>query len=202
MNIELIRHGETALQARGCYQGRLDEPLSEAGKRALQPAGRVVSTVYVTPLRRTAETAAILFPGARQVVIPDLREMDFGAFEGRNYREMEQDADYRAWVDGFCRGRCPGGECREEFCDRVCRAFEALVRQMLAQNEKELVIVAHGGTQMAVMERFALPRRPYFDWHAASGQGYVLETTNRFPAKRLRLVGQTDYTRNTKEGRT
>lgn len=196
MKIELIRHGETALQKEGRYQGRLDAPLSQEGRHALKPQARAVDTVYVTPLKRTAETAAILFPGAKLVPVDGLREMDFGAFEGRSYQEMADDPDYRAWVDGFCRGRCPGGECQAEFCDRVCSAFAALVDAALARGEQALVIVAHGGTQMAVMERFAQPRRSYFDWHLGSAQGYVLDAEPWPTKRRLRLIGQTDYTKD------
>ena len=59
---------------------------------------------------------------------------------------MEQDADYRAWVDGRCVGRCPGGESMEEFAARTCPAFAALVQDALAQKREQLVVVAHGGT--------------------------------------------------------
>lgn len=196
MRIELIRHGETAYQAEGRYQGRTDVPLSESGRGALRPAARAVDTVYVTPLRRTAETAALLFPQAAQIAVDALREMDFGAFEGRNYREMAQDPAYRAWVEGGCLGRCPGGEGKADFCGRICPAFAALVDEALDQGAAELVIVAHGGTQMAVMERFAEPRRSYFDWHLKSGQGYVLDTSLWPSRRRLRLLGQTDYTKD------
>ena len=196
VRIELIRHGETAYQAEGRYQGRSDIPLSEAGRRALHQAARAVDTVYVTPLRRTAETAAILFPQAAQIAVEALREMDFGAFEGRNYQEMAEDPAYRAWVEGYCLGRCPGGESKDAFCRRVCLAFAALADEALDRGEAELVIVAHGGTQMAVMERFAVPQRPYFDWRLKSGQGYVLDTSLWPSQRRLRLLGQTDYTKD------
>lgn len=196
MKIELIRHGETLYQQEGRYQGRHDVPLSESGKQALKWAKHAVQRVYVSPLKRALQTAAILFPGAELLPVDDLREMDFGAFEGRNYQEMADDKDYRAWVDGFCQGRCPGGECREEFCERVCTAFAGLVDGALENGFSELVIVAHKGTQMAVMERFAEPRRSYFDWGLKSGQGYVLDTEPWLAQRRLRLIGQTDHTKD------
>lgn len=196
MRIELIRHGRTAWQAEGRYQGRTDLPLSGEGAAELRPSGRDPAAVYVTPLRRTAETAAILFPRAELIPVAALAEMDFGVFEGRNFREMERDEDYRAWVDGMCLGRCPGGESKEEFCARVCPAFAALVDRALARGEEEMIIVAHGGTQMAVMEAFALPRRPYFQWRRGSGQGYVLDTALWTARRRLQLAGETDYTKD------
>ena len=193
MRIELIRHGQTALQAERRYQGATDAPLSPEGKRMLRRAERCPDRVYVTPLLRTRQTAEILFPEAEQTVIPDLREMNFGDFEGRNYIEMAHDPDYRAWVDGMCRGRCPGGEDYQEFSARVCDAFAALLDHNAARGEDSLVIVAHGGTQMAVMERFAAEKRDYWSWQLPCGQGYLLETD--WPAdRRLHVAGRVDYT--------
>ncbi len=104
MEIELIRHGETLWQGQKRYQGRSDVPLSPAGRQALRPAEGCPAVVYVTALCRTGETAAILFPQARQVAVPGLEEMDFGAFEGRNFQDMADDPAYRTWVEGGCLG--------------------------------------------------------------------------------------------------
>ena len=159
MIVELIRHGATELSERRCYQGRLDTPLSEAGKNSLKASTDKHNVVYITNKRRTAETAALLFPEAEQRVVAGLREIDFGAFEGKNYLDMENDAEYRAWVEGGCWGRCPGGESRSEFSARVCDTFSALVESALAEGRKEVLIVAHGGTQMAVLERWGEPKK-------------------------------------------
>ena len=59
-------------------------------------------------MTRARQTAHILFPQAEQIVVPGLREMDFGTFEGRNYIEMENDPDYRAWVDSNCESSAAG----------------------------------------------------------------------------------------------
>mgnify|MGYP001033107403 CR=1 FL=1 len=193
MNIWLLRHGRTAFNGEGRYQGRTDVPLSPEGAAELIRAELAPPVVYVSPLRRTRQTAERLFPGVRQAVIRDLAEMDFGVFEGRNYAEMERDMEYRAWVDGGCEGRCPGGESRGEFCGRVCAAFSALAEG----KDTPLVIVAHGGVQMAVMERFALPERGYFDWSAPCGGGYVLEWEEDLwrQRRKLRLLREVRYTK-------
>ena len=175
MRVWLIRHGETELGASGRYQGALDTPLSARGRQRLRPADLTTDVVYVSPLRRAAETSAILFPKARQIVVDDLREMDFGVFEGRGWWEMEHDAAYRAWVDGGCLGACPGGEGRQSFSERVCAAFQKLVDEALIRGEETLVIVAHGGTQMAILERWGTPPRDYYDWKTGYGGGVVLE---------------------------
>lgn len=171
MLIYLLRHGETAWNAEKRYQGLTDIPLSDRGRAALRQADFSPERVYVSPLRRAAETAAILFPEARQVTVSDFREMDFGVFEGRTADEMAGDPAYRAWVAGGCRGRCPGGEDLAEFSDRVWAAFAKL----LEIEQERLVIVAHGGVQMAILERYARPHRDHFGWAAPCGGGFLLD---------------------------
>ncbi len=196
MKIEIIRHGETAWMPERKYQGISDIPLSETGKNKLEKAGYSPKTVYVSPLIRAKETAFCIFPEAEQQVIPGLSEMDFGVFEGRSADDMADDPDYRTWVDGMCRGRCPGGESTDEFCDRVCAAFEDLVNEWIS-DEKETacpsddpvrIIVAHGGTAMAVMERFSEEKRTFYEWYLKSGCGYILDTAPWKEKKQLKFL--------------
>lgn len=194
LRLELIRHGMTALSAEHRYQGRTDAPLSAAGRAALHAADITPARVIVTPLVRTQETAAILFPDVPQIVVPGLQEMDFGAFEGRNYLEMADDPDYRAWVDGLCLGACPGGESKAEYVERVTNAFGALLDQALDENWEDLVIVAHGGTQMAVLEAFADEPRDYYTWQRPCGHGYRLDAAAWQTRRQLTVLGETDYT--------
>ena len=170
MKLWLIRHGLTRLGEEKRYQGALDDGLSDRGRAELKRADFTPPRVYVSPMRRAGETAAILFPDSEQILVPDLREMDFGDFEGRAWWEMENDAAYRAWVDGGCTGRCPDGEERAGFSSRVIQAMEALLKS----REDELVIVAHGGTQMAVLERWGKPAREYYRWQTGCGCGWEL----------------------------
>jgi len=192
MNVYLLRHGRTICNEQRRYQGRLDVPLSPEGEAALRPALFSAELVYVSPLRRARQTARILFPAARQAVVPEFAEMDFGAFEARTADEMADDAAYRAWVNGGCEECCPGGEDRASFCARVCAAFETLVDGAAARGEARLVVVAHGGTLRAVMERFALPERGYFDWNAPCGGGFALAWEEPLwrEGRRLRLSGE------------
>ena len=174
MQVTLIRHSKTPGNAELRYNGRTDEPLSEEGVALAEQVGADlgVHRVCVTPLQRTQQTAVILFPEAEQIVVDDLREMDFGDFEGRSYTEMEHDQAYRAWVEGGCLAPCPNGEGREEFSDRVCAAFEGVVRAAAERGEETLTFVVHGGTIMAIMERFVRPRQDYYSYSVKNCQGY------------------------------
>lgn len=199
MKIWLIRHGITRLGEEQRYQGCLDEGLSEKGRDALLRAdlaypyvfggktGSMPACVYVSPARRARQTAEILFPQAEQIVIPGLREMDFGVFEGRSWREMQEDPDYRSWVDSGCEGQCPGGEDRASFSKRICSAFDGILdrefresgTEMRCAGEKRrgapIIIVAHGGTQMALLAERGSPPGDYFSRQTPCGCGWLLE---------------------------
>lgn len=185
MKVFLIRHGLTRLGEEKRYQGALDEGLSVHGSAALKPADFAPEQVYVSPMLRAKETASILFPNSEQRVIPDLREMDFGAFEGRGWWEMENDPAYRAWVDGGCTGRCPGGEDRTAYTARVCGAMEPL----LQSGTDPLVIIAHGGTQMAALGRWGEPERAYWQWQRPCGCGWTLA----WDGAKLHVLQEVDY---------
>ena len=182
------------------YQGQRDIPLSPAGRAQLRQADLRPETVYITPLCRTRQTAEVLFPGARLVEVKDLQEMCFGSFEGKNYVEMEHDADYQAWVQANCESKCPDGERKDDFSNRICSAFSALVDKALADGEELLVILAHGGTQMAAMERYALPRRGYYAWCGPNAGGYVLDAADWAEKRQLRLVKTVQYTKDAEAG--
>lgn len=184
MLVYLLRHGKTAWNLEGRYQGSSDIPLCEAGKRELSPADFSPERVYVSPMKRAAETAQLLFPGVQTIAVPGLEEMDFGAFEGKSFRDLADDRAYRAWVEGNCTAPCPGGEGREDFSQRVCAAFERL----MAREREQLVIVAHGGTQMAILERYGRPHRDYFAWQSPNGGGFLLEAEHWEENRALRLL--------------
>ena len=189
MEIYLIRHGETEYNVERRYQGSRDISLSEIGKAKLRKAEFDLDTVYVTPMCRTAQTAKILFPDAQQIPVFELREMNFGVFEGKNHEELKSDPIYQAWVESEWMTLCPQGETRDEFSERTCGALEKLIDQGLEQGKQKLVIVAHGGTQMAALERFCQPKRGYAAWLTGNGGGYVL-STERWKAEHILSVAR------------
>lgn len=201
MRVWLLRHGRTSYNDERRYQGRLDPPLSPEGAAELRAAELSPETVCCSPLLRARQTARLLFPAAGLEPVAALAEMDFGDFDGRTAEEMAEDTAYRAWVDGGCTGRCPNGESRAEFCARTCRAFAALVDLAAAEGREELVVVAHGGTQRAVMERFCEPAFGYFDLQPPFGGGYMLEyeAARWRRTQKLRLLREVRFTKEAEE---
>ena len=195
MLIYLLRHGLTEYNAQKRYQGQRDIPLSAAGLAQLCRADIDPKVVYISTLQRTRQTAEVLFPQAKLIPVDGLKEMNFGSFEGRNYIEMEHDPDYLAWVAANCESRCPDGERKDQFSDRICKTFSALVDKALANSEEMLVILAHGGTQMAALERYALPHRDYYDWCGPNAGGFVLDARDWQTQHVLHLVKTVQYTK-------
>lgn len=175
----LIRHGQTQGNREHRYIGcRTDEPLCPEGIAALQeksypPAAKV----YVSPLMRCLETASLLYPGVPMEVVEDFRECDFGDWENKNYAELNGSADYQAWIDSEGEIPFPGGESRAEFAARCVRAFDELLTRNL---QEDCAIIAHGGTIMAIMERYAKPKGNYYDFQVRNGNGYILSEDSRY----------------------
>lgn len=195
MEMALIRHGKTRGNTENRYIGTTDEPLLASETERLQHKRMLLSRIgftqpdflFVSPMKRCVETADILFPEARQIPVQDFRECAFGDFENRNYQELRSNADYQKWIDSGGTLPFPGGESMASFQARVCRAFLKLAASLSEDgggslyhvpDEKDgmrhVAVVAHGGTIMAVLERFAVPHREYFDWHVDNGDGFLV----------------------------
>ena len=154
MRLYLIRHGETALNAKGCYYGRTDAVLSEKGisqARYLKEILKEVSFDYIvaSPLVRAYNTAQIVMEEREQEIFGDRRlmEQDFGIFEGMTYKEIQSTypKELDAWNEEFSTYRIPKGE---SFADVRNRA-EDFLRDIPSGREskgEKMLIAAHKGT--------------------------------------------------------
>lgn len=184
MVIRLVRHGFTAWNQEKRYMGRADLPLSECGKSRLTKDPMRPHRVYVSPLLRCVQTAQALFPEAERIVIAGFREMDFGVFEGRTALEMADDPLYRKWVEQGCLSRCPQGEAWPEFSQRTCDAF----CRVMKDGSDPLIIVAHAGTQMAILNTFGPPGHSMWEWPSGNGESLMLEAVDWDRCPMLRVM--------------
>lgn len=173
MILTFLRHGKTAGNLEKRYIGVTDEPLCPEGKAELLKRKPLPtpSALYASPMKRCIETAAILFPGVEPRLVPDLRECDFGNFEGKNYAELNGDPAYQKFIDSMGMD-IPGGESGEAFRERCCRGFLEVVGELHRQNLPDAAIICHGGTIMAVMERFERRKMGFYGYQVKNGQGY------------------------------
>lgn len=175
MKIFITRHGATAGNLEKRYiGGKSDEPLCPQGRADLVACRHYtdVEHVYTSGMRRTRETAEVLYPGARQTALTGLREMDFGIFEGKNWLELADHSVYSRWVKGGCVDSCPAGESRQEFTDRCVDTFRHLITEQ-EQGIDALYLVVHGGTIMALLSTLAVPAKDYFFYETPCGGRWV-----------------------------
>ncbi|MCI7768630.1 MAG: histidine phosphatase family protein [Oscillospiraceae bacterium] len=173
MIIAFIRHGKTEGNLRRAYIGRTDEPLCGVGIEELRsrkfPSADIV---IASPMKRCIQTAEMIYPDVPVRIYDDLRECDFGKFEGKCYSELNGDPDYQEWIDSGGELPFPAGESRKAFSDRCCEAFLRAVSDINAQ---KAAMVVHGGTIMAILERFARPERKFYDYMKNNCCGYLTE---------------------------
>jgi broad specificity phosphatase PhoE len=137
----LVRHGETDWNAEGRLQGHTDRPLSDYGRRqAQQLAGEledeVLEAIYSSDLARARETAEIVGErlGLPVVLDPDLREKDWGTWEGLNAVERDR-------VEFV-------GETTEAHQERMLRALRRIAERH--PGDRRVLVVTHGGSMRRV----------------------------------------------------
>jgi broad specificity phosphatase PhoE len=127
LTVVLTRHGLTDRSEPEQHLGQhIDVSLNDAGRRQAEAlAGRLAAVpfdrVISSPLFRAQETAEILCRGARIETDPRLKEMDYGAWEGLTYDQIDarNAAERREWELAPDRLACPGGESGNDVADRV-----------------------------------------------------------------------------------
>ena len=173
MKLYLVRHGETELNVKKVYYGRTDCGLTEKGKEqavSLKTAFADIplDLVLESPLKR-AKTTADLLLGEKEVPrLEDdrLKELDFGGWEGKSYRELQGDPLYEEWCREWKTTRPPRGESFLDLAERV-RSFYA---DLLNREEEQVLIVAHHAVLQQLMACL-LEAEPESCWHYAFEQG-------------------------------
>ncbi|MGI6279934.1 MAG: histidine phosphatase family protein [Acutalibacteraceae bacterium] len=182
LRIHLIRHGATDANKFGQYVGsRTDIPISPEGLKQLRELAETIEypridTLYSSPMLRCRQTAAVLFPETEITVIDDLREYDFGEFEGKTAAELENNQYFLEWAAGK-RTAPPGGEDNLDFTKRLCLGLNQIVHDMTERGSKSAGVIMHGGAIMMLLAACAVPRHKPVEWMADPGRGYTLLIT-------------------------
>ena len=188
--IYLLRHSLTEANERHLYGGSTDSPLTDAGRsialetRKARPLPEV--DLYVSSgMARADETLQLLTGRAPDVTLPQLREMDFGAFEMRGYDELKTVPEYIRWIeDQTGEVHCPGGECMNAFRARVLAGGDYL----LMRPENAAIVVCHGGVIVNLMEAwFPEVSRNFYEWQPAACRGYRIEVSKCLATRFLEI---------------
>ena len=139
--IYLVRHGETEWARLGRHTGRTDVPLTAAGRDQAVDLGRRIgdhpfALVLTSPLSRAADTARLSgFPAATPDA--DMREWDYGDFEGRTTADIRAEIpDWSIW-----NGPWRGGETS---ADVGARADRVIGRCLDPAVDGDALLFAHG----------------------------------------------------------
>jgi broad specificity phosphatase PhoE len=140
VEIVLARHGETAWSRDRLHTSNTDLPLTDAGRQeavalARRLKGREFALVLSSPLRRARETCELAGLADEAEVDGDLREFDYGEFEGISTAEIRSKRPgWELWRDG-----CPGGETAADVGDRADRVIERAL-----STDGDVALFAHG----------------------------------------------------------
>lgn len=139
-NLVLVRHGETEWTISGQHTGTTDVPLTDRGREQAEKLGaalrgREFVAVFSSPMSRALDTCLLSGLGEDVQVTDDLREWDYGEYEGRKTADIrEERPDWSLWRDGV-----PGGEVAADVGARVDR----VIRQARAL-DGDVALFAHG----------------------------------------------------------
>ncbi len=155
LELLLARHGETAWNVEGRVQGHTDLPLNDNGiaqadALATQLAAEPLVAVHSSDLLRARATATAVASrhGLDVVLDPDLREKNFGSWEGMTdteIRERHPDAVRGTWGDG-------------ESSEAVARRAVAAIERIRSQyTDGTVLVVSHGGALRAILDHLEVP---------------------------------------------
>ncbi|MEE4134904.1 MAG: histidine phosphatase family protein [Desulforhopalus sp.] len=145
-NLILLRHGDCG--SAGRYLGSTELTLSEKGVQQIQGcaatlAETAIDQVYCSPMLRCRKSLELLDLPAPVEIVSDLREIDFGRWEGKTFAEIAA-ADSRlvdAWAQNEDAFSFPGGEKISQFRDRV----DGFIKTLSHSRCQAVLVVSHGG---------------------------------------------------------
>lgn len=180
--IILVRHGMTKGNIEKRYVGSTNEDILDSEKELLHNVSisecRSVSennlkkhlqgmeiindaVLISSPMRRCRETCLYLTGREPDMICDGLREMNFGDLEYKNFTELDGNPYYQAYIDSNGEKAFPNGESKQEFTDRTCEAFAELMHE-LKNDVRPLVLFVHGGTIMALLSKYGVPKKIIF----------------------------------------
>lgn len=199
--IHFIRHAITIANEEGKYAGITESPVSARGIAELKkkteefiypPADKV----YVSPLKRCIATASFIYPDGYARVVPELREMNFGDFEGKRACDLMGRQDYKQFLRGGLDNPAPNGESLRKVVERCCEGVRFIVEDVMKSGYKNSAVVTHGGVIMNILSCFGLPKMNPNDFACDFGEGFTVMVSARLwqTSQAFEILGRLPYT--------
>jgi len=192
----LIRHGITTWNKQRRYCGYKDVCLSNMGEKQTAKLHKRLKSVnfdrvYSSDRKRAIQTAKIIFNGTRITRVKDLRELNFGVFEGLNYREImkKYPSVYKRWMRNPFRNGIPKAECLHSFKKRINTAIKRIVR---LNQGKTVAVVCHGGT-IGMFITDILKKKSFWRYVPDAASISIVEYKNDKP--KIKLFNCTEHLR-------
>lgn len=157
----VVRHGETEANRGGVFQGHMDVPLSDRGRKQAEAVAGALSevrldVVYSSDLSRAAETAKAIMAHQTCALVLDrrLREIHGGRCQGHVREETE--AMFPEFMRAFERDpvntRRPGGESFADLSERVQRSLDDISEWNAGRpGGATVAVIGHGGVIRAIL---------------------------------------------------
>jgi broad specificity phosphatase PhoE len=158
----LVRHGETEWNRQTRFQGQIDVPLNDNGRKQAQLAAEFLKDIPIdfavtSPMLRPKETAEIILKEHPQVQLAlhaELSEISHGLWEGKLEAEIEQmyPGELGRWRDTPAEVQMPEGENLQQVWDRAIAAWNEIVQTAATSSDgKTGLVVAHDATNKVIL---------------------------------------------------
>ncbi len=180
--IHFIRHAITNANEEGRYIGITDSPISDSGRIELSQKLKLmeypeVDKVYVSPMQRCIATASFIWPEGYARVVPEIREMNFGQFEGKLLRQIKDTPEYKEFIKGGLDNPPPGGESIRKVIERCYEGISFIIEDMMKNGYHSAAVVTHGGIIMNMLACFGMPKYSPNDFACDFGEGFTVLVT-------------------------
>ncbi len=160
---------------------------SYRGKGGGESHSSKLSAIYTSDLGRAIKSSEIVARshGIKPIIIPDLRERNFGIWESMSFDEIKEryPREFAAWVENPLKFSPMDGENTLEVKERVVRAIDEII---LRHNEGRVAVISHGGVNRIILCHFlGIPLENIFRIEQDFAAVNIIEFCNGYPIVKL-----------------
>ncbi len=180
MKILFIRHGQTEYNLKRRWSGSTDIDVCENGINLLKQRINLfdkyrdnIQKLYSSPMKRCIQTSNIYFPKKSIIKIEELRERDFGDWEGKSYEEVHSTKEFEIFAKSEWHSNTPNGEDYNYFFDRIKTGYKKIVDDMIENKLECVALVSHGGVTMGILSLFEKQKLKMYDYAISNGECFL-----------------------------